>query len=458
MTLDRAPLALAVSVLVGCGARPLVGHPSSGSPSSGASAGAMGSPGPSRAAAARLTDSAAAGASGTTSAAESIPASATSATRGDGSCVTNAFERGGVCTCEDDLPDVCGDACTSLSNDPDNCGACGHGCAPTATCISGRCGPSVWNVVPAAPGCGSLELAVAAGALFWTDHGHGTVKSRPLGGGPAVMTTIATNEQGPGLIAVSGANVLWIDDAPAATLRRGSTNGGAPSDLATETNTTGGIRGLAVSDDGATVYYSAGTKVKGIPVGGGTALDVGQEMQDGLPTALGIEGGTIGYVADVNGTVDVITAKDGVVASCGDIDPTDGSLIMVNCERLGGCTPEPLLSRFFVRDSQAYWANGSEVHVGPVGQGPRASWQQVTSTVGGASIAGLAMGPDAIYLAETPADYPPMSTGFIEKAPLAPNSPAIAIARGQAGPTAMAVDATNVYWATSDCAISAVAR
>jgi hypothetical protein len=457
-TFERARFAVAIAALVGCGARPLgVGLPGapppSGPPADQDASGAARSPGPPA-----TSDAGPIGSAGA-SAAGSSPASAGVATRADGTCVTNAFKRSGVCTCEVDIPDVCRDTCVSLSSDPDNCGACGQACAPTAVCVAGRCGPSVSNVVPAAAGCGSLELAVADGALFWTDRAHGTVERLSLGASAAVApTTIATHESNPGLIAVSGSNVFWIDDAPTATLRQGSTSGGAPIDLATETNTTSGIRGVAVSGDGLTVYYSAGTKVKGVPVGGGAPFDVGQEMRGGLPTALGIEGGTIGYVAALNGTVDVITANGGATARCGDIDPTDGTLLMVDCERLGGCTPEAFTQRFFVRERQAYWANGADVHVGPAGTGPTAGWQQVTSTLFGGPITGLAMGPDSIYFAEKPDVYPPMNTGFIEKAALAPSSTAIPVARGQAEPGAMAVDATNVYWATSDCAINTIAR
>jgi hypothetical protein len=447
---ERAGLAMLMAALAGCGQRSLdVGRP--------AASGAAGS------AVAGMTTSA--GSAGVTGAAGASAAGAggaplirgAEATRADGTCVMNAFKRNGVCACEEDLPNVCGDACVDRAHDPDNCGACGHACPATSTCNAGSCGPSVTNVVPAAPGCGSLELAVADGVLYWTDHDHGTVESLRLGS-TAAPTTIATNEKGPGLIVVSGSNLFWIDGS---VLRQASVFGGAPADIASETNTSGGIRGLAVSDDGRTVYYSAGTKVKSVPVGGGAAIDVGQELRGGLPTALGIEGGTIGYVADLNGTVDVIATKRGAVASCGDFDPTTGDVIGVDCMRLGGCTPEAFLQRFFVRDGQAYWGNGPDVHVGPadVAQGPRALWQPVTSTLLGGSITGLAMSPDAIYFAETPDSYPPAPTaGLIERSPLAPGSTAVAIARGQQGPGAMAVDATNVYWATSDCAINTIAR
>jgi len=77
-------------------------------------------------------------------------------------------------------------------------------------------------------------------------------------------------------------------------------------------------------------------------------VDVGHEALGGIPTALGLEGNAIGYITDLNGNVDIITAKEGVVASCGAPDPADpnsGSLLMVNCVRVGGCGPSPLFSR-----------------------------------------------------------------------------------------------------------------
>ena len=48
--------------------------------------------------------------------------------------------------------------------------------------------------------------------------------------------------------------------------------------------------------------------------------------------------------------------------------------------------------------------------------------------------------------------------GFVERTPYAPGSAAGVIARGQMAPTSIAVDATRVYWSTSDCAINSTAQ
>ena len=52
-----------------------------------------------------------------------------------GSCICAAS--GGVCGAA--TPNCCGSGCVDLTNDPNNCGRCGHSCGANATCSSGTC-------------------------------------------------------------------------------------------------------------------------------------------------------------------------------------------------------------------------------------------------------------------------------------------------------------------------------
>jgi hypothetical protein len=254
----------------------------------------------------------------------------------------------------------------------------------------------------------------------------------------------------------------FITNSTTATLRRAPLPSGPPVDLATETNLNGGIRGLVASEDGATIYYSADTKVRSVPAAGGTAVDVGREEHGGIPTALGIEGNAIGYITDFNGNVEIITVEDGVVASCGAPDPTDPSkLLMVNCVRVGGCGPSPLFSRFILHDHNAYWGDSgnlfSALDVTATSVDPTSSKADVATSE--TDLTGLVDGPDFLYFG-APGEPTSASSkvGFIEKTPYAQQSTAIPIARGQDTPSSLAVDATKVYWSTGDCAINSTPK
>ena len=63
----------------------------------------------------------------------------------NGSCVSTICPDGQTfdsntcqCTCSGGLT-ACGGTCTDTSNDPNNCGSCGHHCPPDAACVNGTC-------------------------------------------------------------------------------------------------------------------------------------------------------------------------------------------------------------------------------------------------------------------------------------------------------------------------------
>jgi hypothetical protein len=380
-----------------------------------------------------------------------------SATLSDGRCVAGAFTHDGVCACQPSAPTACGAGCTDVTMDVDNCGACGHACAANVGCIDGRCTSPVTNVVPAAPGCEAIDVAVGGGRLYWTDQGHGTVKSEPVAGGAA--TTISSKEASPWLVTIAGSTLFWIDVVSAqpgmgangvqmttttATIRKATLPGGKPGDLVTETNINGGIQGLVVSEDGSSLYYSADTDVKVVPVAGGAAVTVGHEALGGIPTALALHGSSIGYVTRFNGDVDVIAVMPGQVATCGTYDSSTMQLIEVNCTRLAQGQGSPLFTDILIQGDDIYWSNYDSITVNSALPQAGRNNQQVTSGMGG-NLTAMLGAPAFIYFGED---------GFVERTPYAPGSTADVIARGQKAPTSIAVDATRVYWSTGDCAIN----
>ena len=218
----------------------------------------------------------------------------------------------------------------------------------------------------------------------------------------------------------------------------------------TETDLLGGFPGLAVSDDGATLFYSAVAKVRGVPVAGGAPFDVAVEQGGDLPMALAVSGSTLAYLTGINGDLDVVTFQPGVVASCGKLDPTDPTgeqLLDVNCTRVARNVAEPFVGGIFLRDGNAIWSSFGFVRSNAVGVSTSVLDQPIASTLKSGVVTALAAGPGAeIFLGED---------GFLERTSTT-SSAAIATAmeRGQPTPASIVVLGTNVYWSTSDCAIN----
>lgn len=384
-----------------------------------------------------------------------------SATLADGKCASGAFKRDGVCQCQGSVPNICGDSCTDIKLDNDNCGACGMKCTGSSTCNGGTCGPAATNVLPKVTGCGELSIALSADKIYYADKMHGTISSIAKTGGAATALTGATTEKAPTAIVVSGTNVLWINNVPgagqmvASTIRK-SAAGAAPVDLVTATANGGGIRGLVVSADGNTVYYSTGVYVKSIPMAGGTSTDVAMEEHEGIPGALAMDGDKIVYPTDLNGDVDVIKVVPGTVAKCGKEDPANpGSYLMVNCVRIArsqGSLKKEVILAF---GGWAYWIDGGAIKGGELAPAGTAANDQIGTTMLN-PIAGMAVNPakSNIYFTEYDTNAATGMSGLVQKTGKAKESAQSAIARNQVAPGSIAVDATKVFWA-AECEINA---
>jgi hypothetical protein len=379
-----------------------------------------------------------------------------SPTLSDGRCVPGAFMLNGIgtCACQIETPTVCDEMCTDVTFDPDNCGGCDRACASTATCNAGACGPAATSVIPDAPGCVSLHLASTPDVLYWTDQGHGTVKSLSK---TCAQTTIAPHEVNPGLIIAAGPYLFWVNSTVAgtmttSTIRMVLASGGTPSDVVTEVNATGGIRGLAAVPRGTEVFYSAGTTVRAIGVvPTGVAFDVAREELGGLPTALAMDGDTIAFLTDLNGDLDIVTVVEGTVASCGKRDPNDPSgegLLMVNCTRVARSQGEPYLGGLVLRNGVVYWSNTDSIRSNAATPNAQQSNEQIAASNGGGTL--------TAFIGDNSTDFYFAEDGLVEKTPPGLNSTAVNLARGQAAPSSMALSGGQLYWSTG-CAINATA-
>jgi len=332
----------------------------------------------------------------------------------------------------------------------------------TATCQAGACGAVPTTLVPAAAGCATtvgtldlgLSLAISGTNLYVADAGHGTVKSYPVAGGAG--TVVAMGEMAPHAIAASGTTVVWINSVAGATgdgglkvitaTLRKSMAGAAAATLTTAMNEAGGIQGLVLSADGATVYFSSNTAINSIPVAGGTVTNVGNEDHGGLPGALALDGMKLAFPTGLNGDVDIITIQAGKVASCGinnamgELDPTK----QINCLRVARSQGSLVLATMLAKANRAYWADGTNLKGNDTGANAMQSNDNIAQSPMG-DIKALAMSADKIYFAHD---------DVIERTPLVKDSTAQPIARGQKAPASLAVDATKVYWGNNgDCSV-----
>ena len=97
-------------------------------------------------------------------------------------------------------------SCFNLACDPDNCGDCGHDCAG-GSALTGQCRPVTLASNESGPG----GLAVDDAGIYWVDNASGEVRVIALDGGG--LGTLATGQAGPVGIAVTPTHVYWTNDA-----------------------------------------------------------------------------------------------------------------------------------------------------------------------------------------------------------------------------------------------------
>jgi hypothetical protein len=156
----------------------------------------------------------------------------------------------------------------------------------------------------------------------------------------------------------------------------------------------------------------------------------------------------VAYGTGLNGDVDIVSILPGTVAHCGafgadgDLDPAR----QINCSRVARSQGGLLLDSILIRAGKVYWANSNTIDSNDVSPGAAQSNVQITSTQNN-SITVIAGNAAALYFGED---------GLIEKTPYVQDSLPVHLARGQASPSSIALDAKNVYWSTSDCAVHAM--
>jgi uncharacterized ParB-like nuclease family protein len=438
-----------------------------------------------------------------------LASSGSEASDGSSACAGNAFRPdGGACTCEGRWPTLCYyDAappqCVDTTLDWDNCGGCGVTCKLTAACNGAFCGNQPTQLVPPSPGCVSMRVVYDNGNIYWSDMGHGTISSIPAGGG--VTTTIVPNQamvpnqaiaaeqngvlgalsfpSSPNLplatpLLVRAGTVYWVGASTsggAGTTILSATAGSVPKTLLTTAmdpapspissavdaapviETAGQsppINAIALSPDGSTLYFAAGTRFYSIPTtGAGEVTYVGyaEGPEHGEATALVSDDSYLYYPTNLSGNVEILSLTSMCGADAGETCP----LRVVNSRPI---VPDTLV----VRGDSLYWGESFRVVQASISAflsgPPGIEGTSLPGTVSSADLTGFAIGTQYAYFGEPGAD----DTGYVERGAMPPfesgSTPsAIVIARGQPWPTSFALDGAHVYWTTSRCDISYIA-
>ena len=384
-------------------------------------------------------------------------ADTSSATEPNGTCVQGAYPHDGVCLCADATNSVCGDACVDLPNDDENCGACGHACPESSVCVAGQCGPTPVVLQPASPGtCKAIDLTLSDGALFWADQVAGKILRAPVTGGPPV--TLAAGEDAPAAIVVSGGTAYWLAGAPigeevASMLRAAPIAGGAATTIVAPAD---GLGGFTVSPDGQTIYFSTATTISKVAASTSGAVPVVvAQIGDIFPRGVAVDGDHVVFATAFNGHIESARLVDGVEARCGFLDAS-GNSTDIMCAYIG----KQVAGRLIVVTSagRAFWPDGAGIRVNDVAA-TGTSFQTIAARFGVSDISAIAVVEQTVFYADL--GFPP-NHGTIGEVmlplgdlTLVSDGVPIRLARDQHGPQSVAVDATRVYWSTSDCAILA---
>lgn len=122
----------------------------------------------------------------------------------------------------------CSGVCIDLTNDPGNCGRCGHGCLTTGTCSAGKCQPIPF--VAAALTSNIVDLASDGNVVVWADSGNNTVNQVGSPGAAKIVLGASPTVSQPLNVAIdaSSGTVFWAQqDGTIGFAARGSANSAA---------------------------------------------------------------------------------------------------------------------------------------------------------------------------------------------------------------------------------------
>ena len=340
---------------------------------------------------------------------------------------SSGFETGTACPLPGQM--FCAGQCIDVQSNPQNCGACGHGCLGQA-CSEGACVPTTLSTAYVAWG----DLAQDSSTLYFT-NADGALRAVPKIGG--VTRTIAAGLGSPLGVAVD-ANYAYVADAGKNKILKITLSDGTLTDLVANLSTP-----QAVTIDAANVYFTT----YGSGAVNGSVLGCAKTGCNNAPAKY--FGLLQLYPAGISGPMASLVADAAYLYY--------GSAFVngeVHRAPIGGGPDELVFSNFGPPGALAFANNTLAILTwGPGAQARVATPGSQTSTVLASGLnhpLGLAMTDTDLYWTM----YEPgwADGGQVFKCPLTgcvETGPQL-LAKGTQPSSAIVADATSVYWLSND--------
>jgi hypothetical protein len=289
------------------------------------------------------------------------------------------------------------------------------------------------------PGCGSINLVVLGGTLYWTEKTKGTVNSISVtGGAPNVL---ATGQAMPGPLAVDQTAVYWGNAGDKTVMKRALPTGAASVFVAANDDV---VNALLV--DNGVLYVGRGYSAQKVATSGGTptTLMTSPTSDLGLPGAFALDATHL-YQTEISHQAISRETLDGTQNGL----TGDGvTRVALAPDRLAVSVGELVTDAIAVQGGNVIWVDGGKIEYKGVDAGEHGSLAVLANDAGFNPNSGFVVSGNQIY-------------NNIETAPLsfgAMAADATVIAAGQTNPAQFAADASNIYWRTDDCKIMKLAK
>jgi hypothetical protein len=323
------------------------------------------------------------------------------------------------CACPASAPFSCAGQCLDLSSDGNNCGACGHSCEG-AGCSAGLCQPITLYAGPA------TLIALDSANVYFTYSGttgasDGLVAQVPIAGGAALV--LASGQNFPWAIAVDATNVYWTNSGSGAVggaVMKVPIGGGSPP---TTLASLPAAQPIGIAVNSTAVYWAdhADGAIMKLPIGSSTPTTVATNMVD--PAGIAIDPTSIYWTNTNSGTVMTAPLAGGnaVTLATGQISPT---MITVDSRRV-------------------YWTNNAFTYDGSVMSVPIGGGGAVTLASGRLRPLGIAVDSTNVYWVDLGTAN--VGVGYVMTTPLGGGSPSV-LASSPGVVSDVKVDSRNIYW------------